>query len=154
MNAITKIQWALWALVLSLITLAAYFASRQAVDSPWIHQAQQLKQNHELFLEYRAHNAGRWPARWEDLSRAQAASLKHRQAALFQDPDSAQPASWLVFDPERVAPLPEYGRIIAAAPRNGGRDPVRDQDNRLVLFELGQVLWVNEQAFHAATQAQ
>lgn len=124
-----------------------------APRDPWIHQIVVLKLNHHYILEYRAHNGGRWPATFADLSSTVSDPNPQHKPEPFLDPDSGISSPWLLFDPAHVTPLPENGRIIAAAPRPGASRKSKDQNRRIVMFENSVVTWVPEPDFRAATQA-
>lgn len=136
-----------------LLSFAVFIYSGVGPRSPWMHQAVLLKFNHRFFLEYRSQNAGRWPVKFADLDSAVADAREYGRPASFVDPDTGQSTPWLLFDPDRVASLPEHGHIISAAPRIGGYDVAHHPGSRLVLFESGVVTWIPESDFIAVTQA-
>jgi hypothetical protein len=136
-------------LLLGLFIVPAF--NGVAPRDPWIHQRVQLKFNHRFILDYRAQNSGHWPATFADLSSAVTPPDAQDKPRPFRDPDTGQTSPWLLFDPAQVKPLPEHGRIIAAAPRTGDSRKAPDQNRRIVLFEDSVVLVIPEADFRAAT---
>ncbi|WP_294399266.1 hypothetical protein [Prosthecobacter sp.] len=139
-------------LLLLLFIVRAAFTDMVAPQHPWIGQLAHLRSNHRFFIDYHKQH-GRWPTTFADLSSTVADSPDARKPQPFVDPDTHQPSPWLYFDPARTASLPEYGHLIAAAPRAGGYGKFIHQNGRLVMFENGVVTFIPEPDFLTATHA-
>lgn len=141
-------------LFLITITLLPVFCARVSPRDPWIAQFEQLRRNQRFIDGYREKNAGQWPTVFADLSSTVADSPDARKPVPFIDPDTHKASPWLLFDPAHVTPLPEYGRIIAAAPRSRPSNKSKGLTFRIVMFEKGVITLIPESDFLAATHAQ
>ena len=138
-------------LTVGLLIAICFASCRKSTSNPWFHQARQLKVNSQLFWWYRAQNSDRWPQTMEDLRNVSANSKPFRQIMLFVDPDTGESGDWLVFDPQHGEKIAGHERIISAAPRPGG-PYAQGRNQRMVMFETGEVTWITESDFLAATQ--
>ncbi len=139
-------------LFLITLTLLPIFTARVSPRDPWIAQFEQLRRNQRFIDDYRAQNAGRWPAAFADLTSTVADTPDARKPVPFIDPETHQPSPWLLFDPAHVTPLPEYGRIIASAPRSGPSNKSKGLTFRIVMFDKGVITLIPESDFLAATR--